>query len=123
MNEDQIERLIQSHLDWRTKFLAFAYSGKHDGWTDADTVQDPMACELGKSLCTVELNSHPLWREIIEVHNDFHKEAKSIYDLAIERKYEEVDRCLHPTTSAFVEKTMSLLSLLRRVKTDLHGVK
>lgn len=115
-NQKNAQQLIVAHLEWRKKLLEFAYSGKHCEWADSARSGDASMCELGKILSKMDMKSNPLLQAIFKTHEQFHIEAKEIFDLAIAGNTQEVERILGLSTSSFIETTFKLVSLLRQLE-------
>ncbi len=81
------DKMIQSHSRWKFRLKDIIEHGKSD-LVIAD-VRNAHLCSFGQWLDSAEGRKLPYYKELVELHRDFHDEAASILQIALSAQKEE----------------------------------
>jgi len=92
---DEISKAISAHGQWKVKLRNAIDTGECE--STPDKVKMDNNCSFGKWLHYRLEDQHkntPIFKEIVDLHADFHKEAGSILDLALKGNKDEANKML-----------------------------
>ncbi|RKZ60051.1 MAG: hypothetical protein DRR16_25585 [Candidatus Parabeggiatoa sp. nov. 3] len=78
---DKIDPAIWAHSRWKVHLKEAIETGQSD--FNVETVRNPHACAFGQWLDSKEGKTLSHYSEIVELHQNFHKEAAQILSLAL----------------------------------------
>jgi hypothetical protein len=81
MDKDTIDKAIWAHSRWKVHLKQAIQTGQSD--FSIGNVRNPHICAFGKWLDSAAGKRLPDYSHIIELHENFHKEASHILELAL----------------------------------------
>ena len=85
--KSEVEKAILAHSRWKTHLKEAITTG--ESHFSVANVWNSHLCEFGKWLDSAEANTIPNYQEVVKLHQEFHKAAAQILELALSGKREE----------------------------------
>ena len=107
-----ISAAIGSHGLWKAQLRAAIKEGSHEMTPEQAGANN--LCEFGQFLVHLDsqTKSTSLYREVFQLHSDFHKEAMAILFLAQAGKRAEAEKAMD-TSSKFIEVSSKLTATMK----------
>ncbi len=114
---EEIDKAIGAHGMWKQRLNQAIQSGNSE-WT-VSTVRVDDACAFGKWLHGLpsSVKITPRWKEVRELHADFHAEAGRVLGLALDGKKREAAESLS-MGSRFADLSAKLTSAMMKWKRE-----
>jgi hypothetical protein len=111
--KSEIEKAVLAHSLWKTHLKEAITTGKSH--FSVTTVGNSHLCEFGKWLDSAEANTIPNYQEVVKLHQEFHKAAAQVLELALSGKSEAALSQMQ-LGSHFSQLTAQLVSKLAELK-------
>ena len=107
-----LQEAIRQHLAWRRHFAKALESGK----VDPQQIKDDARCDFGQWLRRSDyLKAYPQYKQIMQLHRDFHEEAARIAALLKNGQEEKAKEALRGNDGRYNQLTEKLLSALKNL--------
>lgn len=112
-----LDHAIVSHAKWKSRLRQAIASGQSEYTLDQVRVDNQ--CEFGQWLHKLPLPERlkPRWRSIHELHENFHKEAAQILELATHHRKEQAEAGMKPGSS-FTRVSTDLVMAINQWKNE-----
>lgn len=107
--KEALQKAIIAHSHWKYHLREAIMTGNTS--IPIEDVKNPHICELGKWLDSPSGKTLPNHAELVQIHQDFHKEAAYVLTLAVHGKKEEAAARMQPG-SYFSQLTAKLVNRL-----------